>query len=497
MTARLRPIRIATVALSLVVGLASVSGVAQAHESKSAAPLLALHATRGDQPQVLDAHGRQVILRGVNVNSLGDYYQGNPKLPPVVPVTDADWARMQSHGFNVVRLLISWSALEPRRGHINRAYLRRIHRAVDEARDHGIATVIDMHQDAWGKYIASPKGTVCTDGRSPAIGWDGAPKWATITDDADTCTGGSREDSAAVLTAWDSFYADRDGIMSHLVHDWGVIARSFADDTSVAGYDLINEPNHGRGDVFTTALARYYTRAIAAIRGAEHGRRAVSHMVLFETTVYGVPVAEDFSNDPNLLFAPHHYGESIGNIPIDGLFEYYRGLAAKFHRPLWIGEYGWFSDPPVAQERLGRYSAKEDALITAGDAWWQWRQACGDPHSIGHPGGKPDSVLIHFQRNGCPGDHNLGVVPQWACTWRPYPRAAPGRLTSLASSCTDSLSLAGTTPRREALDVWFPGSVRPVVTGTNLAHIERRRVKGGWSITARVQHHYTLRASTV
>ena len=264
-----------------------------------------------------------------------------------------------------------------------------------------------MHQDAWGKYIASPAGVVCPPGREPAIGWDGAPKWATLTDGTDTCTAGSREASEAVLTAWDSFYANRNGIMDHLVAVWGRIAREFRTDPAVAGYDLLNEPNHGHhGDQVKTALGSYYSKAIDAIRAAETGPAALHHIVFFETTVFGVAVAPAFTADENIVFAPHNYGESIGNIPIEGLFAYYASLAKDYRTAMWTGEYGWFSDPPANAPKLARYAAADDSLITAGDAWWQWRQACGDPHSIGRPGGTPDPVLIHFQRNRCPGDHN-------------------------------------------------------------------------------------------
>src|SRR4029077_7261238 len=128
----------------------------------------------GAAPAIVDAQGRQVILRGVNLNSLGDYYQDNRKRPPVVPVRDRGWAAMAAQGFDGVRLLISWSKLEPTRGHYDRAYLAQIRRAVEAARRHDIYTVIDMHQDAWGKFIASPRGATCPPGRSPAIGWDGA-----------------------------------------------------------------------------------------------------------------------------------------------------------------------------------------------------------------------------------------------------------------------------------------------------------------------------------
>ena len=48
--------------------------------------------------------------------------QADPRLPPVVPVTDADWADMAKQGFNVVRLLVSWSSLEPVRDVFDEAY---------------------------------------------------------------------------------------------------------------------------------------------------------------------------------------------------------------------------------------------------------------------------------------------------------------------------------------------------------------------------------------
>jgi endoglycosylceramidase len=490
------------VTAALIVGGAGAWSGSAAFGSEAArvpAPTLsALHATRGEGPAIVDARGRQVILRGVNLNSLGDYYQADRRYPPVVAVTARDWDEMARHGFDVVRLLVSWSKLEPRPGRINQRYLRQIHRAVDAARARGIYTVIDMHQDAWGKYIASPAGVVCAPDREPAIGWDGAPKWATLTDGADTCIAGSREASEAVLTAWDSFYANRNGIMDRLVAVWGKIAREFRTNRAVAGYDLLNEPNHGHhGDQVKAALGAYYRKAIGAIRAAEAGPAAFHHIVFFETTVYGVAVLPTFTTDQNIVFAPHNYGESIGDIPLEGEFAYYASLAKDFRTALWIGEYGWFSDPPANAAKLTRYAATEDSLITAGDTWWQWRQACGDPHSIGRPGGVPDPILIHFQRNRCPGDHNAGVVPQWACVWRPYPRAAPGRLTSLRSGCTANLQLSGRTDRTGTLDVWFPAthSGRPRIEGERLSHVRVVSVPGGFRITARVSGNYRMRSS--
>jgi endoglycosylceramidase len=55
----------------------------------------------------------------VNLNALADYYQGNPAYSTVIPVTDTDREGMARSGFNVVRLVMSWSSLEPEPGRVS------------------------------------------------------------------------------------------------------------------------------------------------------------------------------------------------------------------------------------------------------------------------------------------------------------------------------------------------------------------------------------------
>jgi endoglycosylceramidase len=494
--------------IALLVLVTAACSSSSSHGSKApsttttpaAAPtLLALHATTGATPGIFDSEGRQVLLRGVNVNSLGDYYQDDPKLPPVVPVTEADWASMAAQGFDVVRLLVSWSKLEPARGTFDEAYLNKVADTVHIAASHGIYSVIDMHQDAWGKYIASPKNVHCTNGGTPAIGWDGAPQWATLTNGADTCAHGSRESAEAVETAWDNFYADRDGIMNELVQTWAHVAQRFADEADVAGYDLLNEPNHGHDtNTALAGLGRYYQQVIAAIRKAEASHK-FHHIAFFEDTVDGAFVPAGFTTDTNIVFAPHNYGESIGDIPIEAEFDYFAAQARTYKTAMWIGEYGWFSDPAKNEAKVERFAAKSDALLDAGEAWWQWRQACGDPHSIGHPGGTPDKVLIHYQRNGCPGDHNLGPVKEWQCATRPYPRAAPGHLTRLSTQCSDFLEFVGrpaTLQTTGIVDIWFPGTVAPKCVGPDCTGYKVTKVPGGFRVTIQIKGPYHIRVAT-
>lgn len=480
-----------TLGLVAMVGLMGVVPVAAPVPAGAAAPPLS--PLRAAGPAVVDAQGRQVLLRGVNVNSLGDYWQANRRYPTVVPVTGADWDRMAAQGFDVVRLLISWSRLEPRRGTFDRTYLARIRAAVAAAKARGIYSVIDMHQDAWGKHIATPRTTTCPAGTEPAKGWDGAPKWATRTAGLSTCTPGGREASPAAQEAWRAFYANEGDIQSELVRAWGVIARAFRTEPAVAGYDLLNEPNHGTDDAWRSGLARYYAESIQAIRNAEREPGSIDHMILIEPTIYGqdpFPInLAGGSFDDNLVFAPHNYGDSITSIPVEGLFDYFQSIATQANTPLWIGEYGWFDVSAENTAALARYAAKEDALLAAGSSWWQWRQACGDPHSIGYDGARPGDQ-IHFQRNGCPGDRNGGVIAEWACASRAYPQRAPGRLTALASDCTTGVMTAsGSTEKRGTLVAWYPGSARPTVEPAG-ARIER--VRGGYRVSVPVAGDYTV-----
>jgi endoglycosylceramidase len=474
-----------------------------------------LHATRGGAaPSVYDAGGRQVLLRGVNVNQLGDYFRAAPDLDPTVPLTEQDFADIARVGFDSVRLIVTWSALEPQRGAFDAAYLARIRQAVAWARRHQLYVVLDMHQDAWGKYIATPPGEPCLPGFQRAIGWDGAPQWATIADGLPTCHERLREVAPAVAQAFTNFYADRDGVQGELVRTWARLAREFAADPTVAGYDLLNEPHPGYapGPVAATLLGAYYARAIDAIRAAERGvRGGFAHVAFFEpnvtwsaTAVDAVP-APTFTSDRNIVFAPHIYAGSLSADRALGVsvlspssgFQLARAVAATYGTTIWSGEWGWFGDPATAAPSVEEYARQEDGNL-AGGAWWDWKQACGDPHQIGVPGGRPGSVSPSLNRFACPGNVPLGIPAAFGRVLsRPYPRAAPGRLTALSSDpATGTFSLRGSDEDPHGscrLDVWVPGGAgRPRVTGTNVRRIRIARNAGGWRVAACASGAYEL-----
>ena len=138
---------LAVIALALVLPShrrrLRASRVAASAEASAPAGFL-----RAEGRIITDGDGNQVLLRGVNVNQLVDFYRRAPTVDGTRPLTEDDFAGIAEQGFNVVRLNLSWSALEPERGELDADYLEQITDAVGWAKKHGVYTVLDMHQDS-------------------------------------------------------------------------------------------------------------------------------------------------------------------------------------------------------------------------------------------------------------------------------------------------------------------------------------------------------------
>ena len=106
---------------------------AQGSASALAAPELPLrHAGRW----ITDAHGRVVIVHGINM-----VYKLPPYSPAAVGFGDDDAVFLARSGFNVVRVGVIWKAVEPRPAAYDDGYLSAIsaHRAHPGASRHPLA----------------------------------------------------------------------------------------------------------------------------------------------------------------------------------------------------------------------------------------------------------------------------------------------------------------------------------------------------------------------
>lgn len=449
--------------------------------------------------RIVDDLDREVLLRGANVNVLAEYWQGDPGHDPIIPLADADWDSMAAHGFSVVRLLISWSRLEPERGVIDEAYLDEIDAHVTTAAEHGIYTVVDMHQDAYSSTIFTADPAECPPGTQPAKGWDGAPAWATITDGLSTCLlNGDRNSSPAVTAAWNHFYDDTDGIRTQFAQAWGAVAARFAGRPEVAGYNLLNEPDTSRPAAELTPLYEAMLADVAgAIRAAEaEAGAAFGHLLIVEPAIpagnpaNGIVVPDGNRmgiGNENIVAGPHNYGGSIGEGDPVSMSALFSSVADSLGIPLWIGEYGYFRRDDGTATWPRQLAADQDHKVQGG-AWWQWRQGCGDPHSIGYD--QPaEGEIVQLNPVQCPGDIDLGPDEDFLrVLGRAFPRAAPGRVTLLSSDPDTgvfTLEASGATADSE-LVVWTPNEAAThTVTFDGLTDMVELVVPGGRIITAR------------
>ncbi|WP_234989407.1 cellulase family glycosylhydrolase [Brevundimonas sp. SH203] len=132
-----------------------------------------------DGPRFVDAQGRHAILRGVNLGGDTKVPLSHAGLNPPrdfsdhrdvsfigrpFPLEEADehLGRIRRWGFNVLRLLTTWEAVEHAGpGQYDEAYLDYLTAVCAKAAEHELAVFIDFHQDVWSRMS----------------GGDGAPGW--------------------------------------------------------------------------------------------------------------------------------------------------------------------------------------------------------------------------------------------------------------------------------------------------------------------------------
>ena len=258
-----------------------------------------------DPSLIQDRFGRQLILHGLNTSSSA---KSHPERLPWIEERHVE-REAKEYGFNFVRYLIFWDAIEPQKDVFDEAYLDKVGQRVNWYASRGMYVMLDMHQDLY----------------SLKFGGDGAPEWACRTNGmAPISLPGEtpwwlKNIDPAVITCWVNFwaYTDHKDLQDHYILAWKKVMQRFKNNPYVIGYDLMNEPWGGdlikvfiTGEFERNQLSAFYNRMIPQLRTVDNQKH-----FFFEPTpapvTFGapsnLPKISDSRSVTKLGYAPHCY----------------------------------------------------------------------------------------------------------------------------------------------------------------------------------------------
>ncbi len=387
--------------------------------------------------RLLDAQGRQVLLRGVNarVEGLFDvtFDDGRVPLEEIPPFSGEDCRFLaESLGLDLLRLPVNWSGIEPEPDQWDDAYLQRIVDLVTDCHAVGVWTLVDLHQDAYGKDI----------------GEDGAPLWAihpppeTLLEGPLTAEGlAARRLSPQVLAAFDSLYANAsmpsgEGVRDAYVDMAARLATALVSVPGVAGIELHNEPV-SLGD--QAALDAFHEAVAAGVREVDPDVLLAFEPDAIRNLTDVAPAGRPFGFD-GAIYAPHVYTDVFetgwASEDVDAVHASV-ALAAEeavFHDAhLLVGEFG--HDPSTERGRLFVQTCL-DAFDRHGASWavWLYEEHSQGAWGLWDEGDEP---------------HTRGALrePIADLLARPYPAAVAGHLDELGwDEATDTLTVRFSAP---------------------------------------------------
>ena len=254
-------------------------------------------------------------------------------------VNEADFARMHGWGVNTLRISINYHWLSPSDGVYLDSGWAWLDQMVAWGKAHGIYLVLCMH--------AAPGA------QSPELMSD------TVDGKAHLWT------EPSVYQPWTT-------------HLWTAIAQRYANETTVAGYDLLDEPllSEDNPNSGGSTIRAFYVKLTAAIRAVDR-----NHVIFACGPAWcGSPAAMKTllpTWDDNLAFVFHKYWDKNDKASIQG----YLNIRSKNNVPLWNGETGE-SDAKWAGDMVDLMAAND-----IGWSWWTYKKVNQDnqPCSIPEP----------------------------------------------------------------------------------------------------------------
>jgi endoglucanase len=276
--------------------------------------------------QLVDGAGKPLMLRGIN---LGNWFEpegymfhldGGPQSPREIEdltkeligpaksaefwrqwrqlyITERDMVRIKAMGFNSVRVPIHWKYFASN----DAEGFQLMDRLVRWARKDGIYVIIDMH---------------CAPGGQTGTNIDDSYGYPWLYSDSK-----AQEQTIAV---------------------WRRIARHYANEPAVLGYDLLNEPipHFPPLQRYNKDLEPLYRRLVAAVRQVDRNHVVILGGAQWDSNfkAFGPPF------DSNAMYTFHKYWTA----PDASVIREYLDFRDKYHVPIWLGESGENKDEWIA-----------------------------------------------------------------------------------------------------------------------------------------------------
>ncbi len=196
----------------------------------------------------IDEYGRERIFSGMNVVDKKEYIADSPEYgynPETFPFEE-----FKARGYDMIRLGFTWGAMEPTPNHYNEALIASLCKFLDKCEEYGIYAYLDCHQDVYSPYCYG----------------DGAPRWATITDQfkptkpfvvwAEPYFYG-RACHRAFDNFWNNVKYNGKGLQDYFSDMWKHVITATKDKPALFGFDFFNEPFPGAdgGKIFRKVIA--------------------------------------------------------------------------------------------------------------------------------------------------------------------------------------------------------------------------------------------------
>ena len=256
-----------------------------------------------------------------NVNAFMDEYRKNY-------MTEEDIKMLKEAGFNSIRLPMHYNLFIEENANDN-AFIEKGFTMIDELLEwcekHEIYLILDMHAVPGGQSTDK----AISDQYSPGL-WDGNAKG-----------------TAAQY-------------QTKLIALWKEIARRYADEKWIGGYDLINEIMYYPSRGLAPEIRNLYERITTAIREVD-----TKHILFIEGNGYANDYAELFPAwDDNMAYSFHRYWCGNNKSDIQNVLN----IRDNSKRPIWMGESGENSNT--------WFTAAVELLETnnVGWAWWAYKK---------------------------------------------------------------------------------------------------------------------------